>query len=728
MQLILSNADYSFAASTKAITLASPFDVLTAEQILHIINLSTRSVIYDSDRRTHPITVTTGVITHTYDSVGMTDSDVLQISVDDGTNSAGSGVLNNFVATVAPTADDDSDDDYAVGSRWIDVTADKAYVCLDSTVGAAVWTETTVVNPEVFLVAGTPGSGVGEVGDIAVDTDTGDIYEKEDVFVGTTWNPSDCSTKLTISHDDLRATHDSTSWNAAVRSVLSIPSGKWYWEVRFKKIDSSISGGIGVAGTNQSLSSLLGASADAHAFVSNGSKRNNSTETAYGTVWNSTDYTLGVALDMDAGKIWFSLNGVWQASGDPAAGTNEAFSGISGTVYAAMSMYPRYNYATANFGSSAFTYTVPTGFTAGLGANTTPWVKKLAVPKTNLSASADPTTGDDSGDGYSVGSRWENTTDIREFVCLDATVAAAVWVETTHQINIAAKRPGYWFDGSNDYVDIGDNFAFVTTAGKYSVLADFNVEDATSGTLINISPGASTTDRNGIVIDSNELRMGYYDGAYTGKSGAVVENVENCAILINDSGALTGYLNSYNLTGTASPGLNADNTIGYNASSTLNGVIRRVFVFNLILSSSEVNSFSEGMPIPFKYIGASETALTSGSLVIGKQYAIDTFVAGDDFTNVGGTNVTGNEFIATGTTPTTWTNSSSLRHIGCVLQLEPDGIGHTQWLDNSGNELHGVVSGALATNLPADDVERFRHSVAMTDDTAWTDVVPVGED
>lgn len=51
--------------------------------------------------------------------------------------------------------------------------------------------------------------------------------------------------------------------------------------------------------------------------------------------------------------------------------------------------------------------------------------------KSNLSASVDPTTTDDTNSGYSVGSRWINTTDDIEFVCLDATASAAVWKETT---------------------------------------------------------------------------------------------------------------------------------------------------------------------------------------------------------------------------------------------------------------------------------------------------------
>mgnify|MGYP006318116807 CR=1 FL=1 len=51
---------------------------------------------------------------------------------------------------------------------------------------------------------------------------------------------------------------------------------------------------------------------------------------------------------------------------------------------------------------------------------------------------------------------------------------------------------------------------------------------------------------------------------------------------------------------------------------------------------------------------------TSGVLEVGVSYTIITFVAGDNFTNVGGTNVTGAIFTATGTTPTTYTNGSTL--------------------------------------------------------------------
>jgi hypothetical protein len=53
--------------------------------------------------------------------------------------------LNKYDAVSAPAITNDITEGYRVGSCWFDVTADKAYTCLDATDGAAVWLETTVL-------------------------------------------------------------------------------------------------------------------------------------------------------------------------------------------------------------------------------------------------------------------------------------------------------------------------------------------------------------------------------------------------------------------------------------------------------------------------------------------------------------------------------------------------------------------------------------------------------
>ena len=51
--------------------------------------------------------------------------------------------FSNYAAISAPTASNDGLQGYVIGSNWVDITADKAYVALDVTNGAAVWKETT---------------------------------------------------------------------------------------------------------------------------------------------------------------------------------------------------------------------------------------------------------------------------------------------------------------------------------------------------------------------------------------------------------------------------------------------------------------------------------------------------------------------------------------------------------------------------------------------------------
>lgn len=52
-------------------------------------------------------------------------------------------IFSNYDSAIAPTVNDDSTKGFEVGSEWCDSIGKKAYCCVDSTPGAAIWKETT---------------------------------------------------------------------------------------------------------------------------------------------------------------------------------------------------------------------------------------------------------------------------------------------------------------------------------------------------------------------------------------------------------------------------------------------------------------------------------------------------------------------------------------------------------------------------------------------------------
>lgn len=68
-------------------------------------------------------------------------------------------------------------------------------------------------------------------------------------------------------------------------------------------------------------------------------------------------------------KIWWGKNGTWFASGDPAIGTNAAYTNLpASTFYPAFSSFDIGGppcVVTVNFGENGFTYTQPTGSVFG---------------------------------------------------------------------------------------------------------------------------------------------------------------------------------------------------------------------------------------------------------------------------------------------------------------------------------------------------------------------------
>ncbi|MGE0714475.1 MAG: hypothetical protein AB7P02_03450, partial [Alphaproteobacteria bacterium] len=180
------------------------------------------------------------------------------------------------------------------------------------------------------------------------------------------WSTTDKDTGSTISNGDRTATQ--AAMNAGTtRSARGVTAGKWYVEV---DLTTSTDAGIrcGVANASASLTVAPGGDGSGWTIRGDGNKVSAGNNSAYG---NALDNPLRIALDADAGKVWFG-EGASTWWGDPAAGTGEAFAGLTGVLHLA---FGSNNSANAKVGTlrlvADYAGTPPAGFTAGFGRDAT---------------------------------------------------------------------------------------------------------------------------------------------------------------------------------------------------------------------------------------------------------------------------------------------------------------------------------------------------------------------
>ncbi len=125
---------------------------------------------------------------------------------------------------------------------------------------------------------------------------------------------------------------------------------------------------------------------------------------------------------------------------------------------------------------------------------------------------------------------------------------------------------------------------------------------------------------------------------------------------------------------------------GETPSNLIDGFeILESFIKSIFVSSNDVTSIKTYKA----YVTNDVIIQTSGLLVEGTYYGVDSFEDGDDFSNVGYSG-TGSGFVATGTTPTAWTNGTSIYHFDINIQVVQNTLSETLFiefgLDDSGEE------------------------------------------
>jgi hypothetical protein len=206
-------------------------------------------------------------------------------------------------------------------------------------------------------------------------------------MANTTWSATDKSANVTLSGGNLVALN-SNGANSGGRAAWSWTTGKYYWEVICNVIGGSGSSGIGVANTSAAVNFISSGYAGACALQKLGSVILNNSASVTGVGALSNGSIVCVALALDNRRVWFRRNaaGNWNANASYNPATNVGgidFSVIGGSGVAIFPCYGtdgNLDQYTANFGDSAFTGAVPSGFTSGfLGPPTENRVTQVSI-------------------------------------------------------------------------------------------------------------------------------------------------------------------------------------------------------------------------------------------------------------------------------------------------------------------------------------------------------------
>lgn len=165
------------------------------------------------------------------------------------------------------------------------------------------------------------------------------------------------------------------------------------------------------------------------------------------------------------------------------------------------------------------------------------------IIKSNLNATTNPTATDDSTPaGYAIGSRWINVTLDKEFICLDATDSAAVWMETTASPSSILTTKGDLLsrDGSTDVrLPVGQDGQIIkadsnTATGLNWVTPqennDVNSTGLLTGGVLSVGAGASQysiSDGTGQIVDQAGDKTLV---SWTGKSNITPANIATSLI------------------------------------------------------------------------------------------------------------------------------------------------------------------------------------------------------
>ena len=163
-----------------------------------------------------------------------------------------------------------------------------------------------------------------------------------------TWNPLNCSSSLKFNTGNLSTDQDTNNW-MTMFGTMGVKSGKWYWESYQNANNANNAFATGIqetefgndgslwTGSGKYIGRGVSTYGYSYAIYTNAptysAKRHNDSQTDTDLSAGTSGDIYQLAVDLDNGKIWFGKNNTWADSGDPANGTNEAYSSIPTRTY-----------------------------------------------------------------------------------------------------------------------------------------------------------------------------------------------------------------------------------------------------------------------------------------------------------------------------------------------------------------------------------------------------------
>ena len=454
----LTNKSIDLTDNTLTGTLAELNTAITDATIVDLDNADTlTNKTLDADNNT----ISNLVHGSEVDNVGATDNAV---------NTLRHGIPRmNLAATTAPAAaTDDVTLNYEPGSVWVDVTGDKSYICVDATDGAAVWIEMT--NQGDVTISSTDTFTNKSI-DLTDNTLTGTLAELNTAITDATivdLDNADTLTNKTLDADNntiSNLVHGSEVDNVGATDNVANTLRHGVPRMNLTAVAAPIAGTDDITLNYEPGSIWIDVTGDtAYVCLDN---------TNGAAVW--TDITSAAALTISSTDTF--TNKSIDLTDNTLTGTlAELNTAITDATIVDLDNADTLTNKTIDADNNTITNLVHGSEVDNIDvtANQTNALRH-GIPRMNLNATAAPVAGtDDTTLNYEPGSLWVDQTGDIAYICMDATDAAAVWVQigTASAFSISSTDTL-----TNKTMTLGNNTFSGTMAELNTMITDATVVD-----------------------------------------------------------------------------------------------------------------------------------------------------------------------------------------------------------------------------------------------------------